>query len=288
MYEIIDKKLLAPNIYSLDILAPRVAKAALPGQFVIVIVDDNGERVPLTISDSDKEKGTVNIVIQTMGISSKKLVEKEIGDSINDLAGPLGKPSEFVHEDTKNLKGKKILLVGGGVGVAPLLPQAKWLKEKGVDLHIVMGYKNKDLIILEKEFKAISENLLIATDDGSYGFHGMVTHAIEELVSRGNEYDRCIIVGPMVMMKFASMTTKKFNIPTVVSLNPIMVDGTGMCGACRVTVGGETKFACVDGPEFDGHLVDFDEALRRQSQYKEEEIVMDHKHCKLTGGMVDE
>lgn len=288
MYEIVGKKLLAPKIYSLDISAPRVAKAALPGQFVIVIVDDNGERVPLTISDSDKEKETINIVIQTMGISSRKLADKEVGESINDLAGPLGKASEFVYEDIEKLKGKKILLVGGGVGVAPLLPQAKWLKEKGVDLHIVMGYKNKDFIILEEEFKNISENLLIATDDGSYGLHGLVTDAIEELVSRGNEYDRCIVVGPMVMMKAASMTTKKFKIPTVVSLNPIMVDGTGMCGACRVTVGGETRFACVDGPEFDGHLVDFDEALRRQGQYEEEEKEMDHKHCKLTGGMMDE
>lgn len=288
MYEIVDKKLLAPNIYSLDILAPRVSKAALPGQFIIVIVDDNGERVPLTICDSDKEKGTVNIVVQTMGSSSKKLVDKEIGDTINDLVGPLGKPSEFIYEDIEKLKGETILLVGGGVGVAPLFPQAKWLKEKGVDVHIVTGCRSKNLVILEEEFNKITKNVFMATDDGSYGFHGRVPDAIEELVNRGNHFDRCIIIGPMIMMKFAAMTTKKLNIPTVVSLNPIMVDGTGMCGACRVTVGGETKFACVDGPEFDGHLVDFDEALRRQKQYKKEEIEMemDHNHCKLTGGIL--
>ena len=288
MYEIVDKKLLAPNIYSLDILAPRVAKAALPGQFIIVIVDDNGERVPLTICDSDKEKGTVNIVVQAMGSSSKKLVDKEIGDNVNDFVGPLGKPSEFVYEDIEKLNGEKILLVGGGVGVAPLLPQAKWLKENGVDVHIVTGCRSKNLVILEEEFNKITKNVFMATDDGSYGFHGKIPDAIGELVNRGNHFDRCIIIGPMIMMKFAAMATKKLNIPTVVSLNPIMVDGTGMCGACRVTVGGETKFACVDGPEFDGHLVDFDEALRRQKQYKKEEIEMemDHNNCKLTGGIL--
>ncbi|OLS02978.1 sulfide/dihydroorotate dehydrogenase-like FAD/NAD-binding protein [Tissierella creatinophila] len=285
MYEIIGKQLLAPKIYSLDILAPRVAKSALPGQFVIVIVDDNGERIPLTICDSDKQKGTVNIVIQTSGASTKKLTDKEIGDTINDFVGPLGKPSEFIYEELENLKTQKILLVGGGVGVAPLLPQAKWLKERGVDVHIVTGSRNKEFIILEDRFREITQNLFIATDDGSYGFHGMVTHAIEELVNRGNHYDRCIAIGPMIMMKFTAMTTKKLNIPTVVSLNPIMIDGTGMCGACRVTVDKETKFACVDGPEFDGHLVDFDEALMRQSQYKEEEKEINHKHCRLTGGM---
>lgn len=285
MYKILDKKLLAPDIYSLDILAPRIVKAALPGQFVIIIVDDNGERIPLTICDVDKEKCTINVVIQTMGVSTNKLINKEIGGFISDCVGPLGKPSEFVYENIKELKKEKILLVGGGVGVAPLLPQVKWLKKMGIYVHVVIGFRNKKLVILENEFKQIAEKVLITTDDGSYGFHGMVTHGIEKLLSMGNYYDRCIIIGPMIMMKYASMTTKKFNIPTVVSLNPIMVDGTGMCGACRVTVGEETKFACVDGPEFDGHLVDFDEALRRQTQYKEEEIEMEHKHCELTGGM---
>ncbi len=288
MYKIMKKELLAPSIYSMDILAPRVAKAALPGQFIIIIVDEKGERVPLTICDSNPEKGTVNIVTQAMGASTKKLVAKEVGDYIQDFVGPLGTPSEFVNQDVEELKKKKILFAGGGVGVAPIYPQAKWMKERGIDFDIVTGSKNKDLVILEKEFAELTENLFIATDDGSYGFHGMVTHAIDELVeNQGKEYDLCIIIGPMIMMKFTAMTTKKHNIPTVVSLNPIMVDGTGMCGACRVTVGGETKFACVDGPEFDGHLVDFDEALRRQAQYKEEEIGSDHEYCELTEGMMN-
>lgn len=289
MYEIVGKNLLASSIYSMDILAPRVAKAALPGQFVIIIVDENGERIPLTICDSDKDKGTVTIVTQAMGSSTKKLVAKEIGECIKDFVGPLGKPSEFLNEDIEMLKQKKILLAGGGVGTAPLLPQAKWMKERGIDFDIVTGSKNKDLVILEEKFSKLTDNLFIATDDGSYGFHGMVTNAIEELVlNQGKKYDLCIIVGPMIMMKFTSMTTKKLGIPSIVSLNPIMVDGTGMCGACRVTVGGETKFACVDGPEFDAHLVDFDEALRRQGQYKEEEIKKDHEYCELVGGMTNE
>ncbi|MBC8591349.1 sulfide/dihydroorotate dehydrogenase-like FAD/NAD-binding protein [Wansuia hejianensis] len=287
MYKIVDKKLLAPNIYSMDILAPRVAKAALPGQFIIIIVDENGERVPLTICDSNPEKGTVNIVTQAMGSSTKKLVAKEVGDHIKDFVGPLGKPSEFIHEDIEDLKKKKILFAGGGVGVAPIYPQAKWLVERGVEVDIVTGSKNKDLVILEERFAELTENLFIATDDGSYGFHGMVTNAIDELVeNQGKKYDLCVIIGPMIMMKFTSMTTKKHGIPSIVSMNPIMVDGTGMCGACRVTVGGETKFACVDGPEFDAHQIDFDEALRRQAQYKEEEIKKDHEYCELTGGMM--
>lgn len=286
MYKIVGKKLLAPDIYSMDILAPRVAKAALPGQFIIIIVEDNGERVPLTICDSDPEKGTVNIVTQAMGSSTKKLVTKEVGDYVKDFVGPLGKPSEFIHEDIEELKKKKILFAGGGVGVAPIYPQAKWLVERGIDVHITTGSKNKDLVILEDKFAELTDNLFIATDDGSYGFHGMVTHAIEELVeNQGKEYDLCVIIGPMIMMKFTAMTTKKYKIPTVVSLNPIMVDGTGMCGACRVTIDGETKFACVDGPEFDGHKVDFDEALRRQGQYQVQEKEMDHEYCDLTKEM---
>ncbi len=288
MYKIVNKEQLASNICSMDILAPRVAKAALPGQFIIVIVNEGGERVPLTICDTDKEKGTVNIVTQCMGSSTKQLTSKEVGESIHDFVGPLGNPSEFIYEDIEELRKKHILLAGGGVGVAPLLPQAKWLHENGVKFDVVTGSKNKELVMFEEEFKALSDNVFIATDDGSYGFHGMVTHAIEELVKRGNHYDLCIIIGPMIMMKFTAMTTKKLGIPTIVSLNPLMVDGTGMCGACRVTIDGETKFACVDGPEFDGHLVDFDEALRRQTQYTEEEREKDEKYCKLTGGMTDE
>ncbi|MDR7870464.1 MAG: sulfide/dihydroorotate dehydrogenase-like FAD/NAD-binding protein [Tissierellaceae bacterium] len=289
MYEIVGKELLAPSIYSMDILAPRVAKAAQPGQFVIVIVDENGERVPLTICDFDVDKGTVTIVTQAIGKSTKKLVAKEVGEYIKDFVGPLGKPSEFVNEDIEELKKKNILFAGGGVGVAPIVPQAKWLKEKGINFTILTGSKNKDFVILEDKFSQLTDNLFIATDDGSYGFHGFVNSGIEELVvNQGKEFDFCVIIGPMIMMKFTSLTTKKLGLPSIVSLNPIMVDGTGMCGACRVTVGGETKFACVDGPEFDGHLVDWDEALRRQAQYKEEEIQKDHDYCELVGGMTNE
>mgnify|MGYP000937110527 CR=1 FL=1 len=286
MYLIIKKELLAPSIYSMDILAPRVAKAALPGQFVIIIVDKNGERIPLTICDSDIEKGTVTIVTQAIGASTKKLVKKEVGEYLKDVVGPLGKPSEFVNEDIEVLKKKKILFAGGGVGVAPIIPQAKWLKERGIDFDILTGSKSKEFIILEDKFSKLTKNLMIATDDGSYCFHGFVNSGIEELVvNQGKKYDLSIIIGPMIMMKFTSLTTKKLGLPSIVSLNPIMVDGTGMCGACRVTVGGETKFACVDGPEFDAHLIDWDEALRRQAQYKEEEIKKDHEYCELVGGM---
>ena len=282
MYKIVEKEILAPNIFSMDILAPRVAKSAKPGQFVIVIADETGERLPLTICDYDKEKGTVQIVVQSMGSSTKKLAKLEKGDSVKDFVGPLGIPSEFVEEDLEELKHKKMLFVAGGVGAAPVYPQVKWLKEHGVDVDVIVGAKNKDLVILEEKMKEVAGNLYICTDDGSYGFHGMVTKYIEELVNvQGKQYDICIAIGPMIMMKFVSLTTKNLNIPTVVSLNPIMVDGTGMCGACRVTVGNETKFACVHGPEFDGHLVDFDEALKRQGQYKTEEIQKDQKNCQI-------
>ncbi len=289
MYEIVHKELLAPSIYSMDILAPRVAKAALPGQFVIIIVDENGERVPLTICNSDADKGTVTIVTQAVGASSKKLVAKEVGEYIKDFVGPLGKPSEFVNENIEELKKKKILFAGGGVGVAPIIPQAKWLHEKGIDFDVVIGFKTKDIIILEEQFSEYAENLFIATDDGSYGFHGFVNSGIEDLVlKQGKEYDLVIIIGPMAMMKFTSLTTKRLGLKSIVSLNPIMVDGTGMCGACRVTIDGQTKFACVDGPEFEGDLVDWDEALRRQGQYKEEEAQNDHDYCGLVGGMTNE
>lgn len=281
MYKIIGKKLLAPNIYSMDIEAKRVAKAALPGQFVIVRVDENSERIPLTICDTNIEKGLVNIVIQSMGRSTKKLVALNIGDEIKDFTGPLGRPSELILRDMDELKNSKILFVAGGVGTAPIYPQVKWLYEKGVKVDIITGSKTRDSVILEEELRAISNQVFIATDDGSYGFHGMVTHAIDYLMEEGKKYDLCIAIGPMVMMKFTSLTTKKYNIPTIVSLNPIMVDGTGMCGACRVTVGGNTKFACVDGPEFDGHLVDFDEALNRQGQYRREEEEKNHHECEL-------
>ena len=281
MYKIVKKEVLAPNIFSMDVLAPRVAKSAQPGQFVIVIADETGERVPLTICDYDAEEGTVQIVVQAMGSTTKRMAVYEEGDSFQDFVGPLGVPSEYVNEDIEELKKKKILFVAGGVGTAPVYPQVKWLHEHGVEADVIMGAKTKDLVILEDKLKAVSGNLYVATDDGSYGFKGLVTAYIEELVNnQGKEYDLCVAIGPMIMMKFVAMTTKKLGIPTMVSLNPIMVDGTGMCGACRVTVGDETKFACVDGPEFDGHLVDFDEALRRQGQYKDEEII-ESDNCKL-------
>ena len=273
MYKIVEKKDLAPNIISMDILAPRVANSAQPGQFVIVIVDEEGERIPLTICNYDKEKGTVNIVIQAMGSSTKRIVALDEGDYLKDFVGPLGRPSDYVNEDIEEVKKQKILFVAGGVGAAPVFPQVRWFHEHGIDVDVIVGAKTKELIILEDEIKEVAGNLYIATDDGSYGFNGMVTGLIEELVvNQGKEYDLVISIGPMIMMKFVCLLTKKLGIKTVVSLNPIMVDGTGMCGACRVTVGNETKFACVDGPEFDGHLVDFDEALKRQAQYKKEEI----------------
>ena len=273
MYKIVRKKDLAPNIFEMDILAPRVANSAQPGQFVIVIADEEGERVPLTICDYDKEEGTVNIVVQPMGCSTKKLAALKEGDYVKDFVGPLGRPSDFVNEDIEELKKKKILFVAGGVGTAPVYPQARWFHEHGIDVDVIVGAKTKDLIILKDKIEAVAGNLYIATDDGSYGFNGMVTGMIEELVvNQGKHYDLVISIGPMIMMKFVCLLTEKLGIKTIVSLNPIMVDGTGMCGACRVSVGDETKFACVDGPEFDGHLVDFNEALRRQTQYKPEEI----------------
>lgn len=272
MFEIVEKKFLAPNIVSMDILAPRVAKAAKPGQFVIVVADDKGERVPLTICDYDTEKGTVNIVIQTIGASTKKISQLEKGDYLRDFVGPLGRSSDYVNEDLEEVKKRKYLFVAGGVGTAPVYPQARWFKENGIDVDVIIGAKTKELIILEDEMREVAGNLYVCTDDGSYGFNGMVTAMIEELVeNQGKKYDVIVAIGPMIMMKFVCLLTKKYGIKTIVSLNPIMVDGTGMCGACRVNVGGETKFACVDGPEFDGHLVDWDLALKRLAQYKKEE-----------------
>lgn len=272
MYRIVKKSLLAPNIYLMDIEAPRVAKSCYPGQFVIVKMDEKGERIPLTICDYDREKGTVTIVFQTLGQSTKVMATYEEGEAFADFVGPLGQPSEMVHEDLESLKAKKIMFIAGGVGTAPVYPQVKWLHEKGIKADVIVGAKTKDIVILEEEMKAVAGNLYIATDDGSSGFKGLVTDQLKDLVqNQGKKYDLVVAIGPMIMMKFVAMLTKELNIPTIVSLNPIMVDGTGMCGACRVTVGGEVKFACVDGPEFDGHLVNFDEAMRRQTMYKSEE-----------------
>ena len=271
MYKILKAQNLASNIFLMEVEAKRVAAAAQPGQFVIVKMDEKGERIPLTICDYDREKGTITIVVQTIGASTIRMQNLKAGDSFRDFVGPLGKPSEFVNEDIESLKKKKILFVGGGLGTAPVYPQVKWLHEHGVDADVIVGAKTKDLVILEKEMDEVAGNLYITTDDGSYKRKGMVTEVIKDLVEKGNKYDVCVAIGPMIMMKFVCLLTKDLGIPTIVSMNPIMVDGTGMCGACRLIVGDEVKFACVDGPEFDGHLVDFDQAMKRQNLYKTEE-----------------
>lgn len=268
MYKILEARELTTNIYLMEVEAKRIAKRCQPGQFIIVRMDEEGERIPLTICDYDREKGTITIVFQIVGAGTMKMAQLKAGDAFHDFVGPLGRPSEFVEEPLEGLKKKSILFVAGGVGTAPVYPQVKWLKEHGVEADVIVGAKTKDLLILEKEMEEVSGNLYITTDDGSYGRSGMVTQTIKDLVEEGRHYDVCVAIGPMIMMKFVCLMTKELNIPTVVSLNPIMVDGTGMCGACRVTVGGEVKFACVDGPEFDGHKVDFDQAMKRQQMYK--------------------
>jgi ferredoxin/flavodoxin---NADP+ reductase len=283
MYKIVEKRILAPNIYLMDVEAPRVAKSSKPGQFLIVKMHEKGERIPLTICDYDASKGTVTIVFQAMGTSTKEMALFEVGEYFADFVGPLGQPSEMVHEDLEELKNKKIMFIAGGVGTAPVYPQVKWLNQRGVKADVIVGSKNKEMLILEEEMKAVADNLYVCTDDGSYGFKGLVTDRLKQLVQEeGKHYDLVVAIGPMIMMKFVARLTKELGIHTIVSLNPIMVDGTGMCGACRVTVGGETKFACVDGPEFDGHLVDFDEAMRRQTMYKSEEAQeqfrKEHRH----------
>lgn len=271
MYKITKARKLADKIYLMDVVAPRVAKSCQPGEFLIVKTDEYGERIPLTICDYDRAAGTVTIVFQIVGASTEKMAALKEGDVFADVTGPLGRPSEFVHEDVAALKNKKYLFVAGGVGTAPVYPQVKWFKEHGIDVDVIVGAKNKELVILEDEMKAVAGNLYVTTDDGSYGRHGMVTKVIEDLVAEGKHYDVCVAIGPMIMMKFVCKLTKELGIHTIVSMNPIMVDGTGMCGACRLVVGDEVKFACVDGPEFDGHLVDFDQAMKRQQQYKTEE-----------------
>ncbi|NYC69533.1 sulfide/dihydroorotate dehydrogenase-like FAD/NAD-binding protein, partial [Clostridium beijerinckii] len=266
------KKELTNNIFSMDIEAPRVAKSAKPGQFIIIKNDEKGERIPLTIADYDQEKGTVTIVFQTVGKGTKQLAAFNEGDHVADFVGPLGVPSEFIHEDIEELKKKNFIFVAGGVGAAPVYPQVKWMHEHGIAVDVILGSRNKDLLIYEDKLKNAAGNLYVTTDDGSYEFKGTGSDMLKELVNnQGKSYDHAIIIGPMIMMKFTSMLTKELGIQTTVSLNPIMVDGTGMCGACRVTVGGEVKFACVDGPEFDGHLVNYDESMRRQAMYKTEE-----------------
>ncbi|MCM1263794.1 MAG: sulfide/dihydroorotate dehydrogenase-like FAD/NAD-binding protein [Butyrivibrio sp.] len=271
MYKILEAKELTTNIYSMVVEAKRVAKSCQPGQFIIVRMDEEGERIPLTICDYDREKGTVTIVVQVVGAETYRMSALKAGDSFHDFVGPLGCPSELINEEKESLQKKKILFVAGGLGTAPVYPQVKWLHENGVNADVIVGAKTKDLLIMEEEMKAVAGNLYITTDDGSYGRSGMVTNTIQELVNEGKKYDVCIAIGPMIMMKFVCKLTKELNIPTIVSMNPIMVDGTGMCGACRLTVDGEVKFACVDGPEFDGHKVDFEQAMKRQQLYRTEE-----------------
>ncbi|MDO4302664.1 MAG: sulfide/dihydroorotate dehydrogenase-like FAD/NAD-binding protein [Bacillota bacterium] len=268
MYKILETKELAANIFYMVVEAKRVAKACKPGQFVIVRTDEHSERIPLTICDYDTERGTITIVFQIVGAGTQIMSSLKAGDSFHDFVGPLGCPSEFVGEDLETLKTKKMLFVAGGVGTAPVYPQVKWLHQHGIKADVIIGAKTRDLLILEEEMKEVAGNLYVTTDDGSYGRSGMVTQTISDLVNEGKHYDVCVAIGPMIMMKFVCKLTKELDIPTIVSLNPIMVDGTGMCGACRVTVGGKVKFACVDGPEFDGHQVNFDEAMQRQQIYK--------------------
>lgn len=272
MYKIVKKETLANNIYLMDIEAPRVAKHCYPGQFVIVKMDEKGERIPLTVCDYDRKAGTVTIVFQVVGASTQIMAEYKEGDAFRDFVGPLGCKSELIDEDPEELKKKNILFVAGGVGTAPVYPQVKWMKEQGYNVDCIIGARNKDLIILEEQMKKVAANTYVCTDDGSYGFKGNVNDQIKDLVNnQGKKYDLVVAIGPVIMMKFVSLLTKELGIKTIVSMNPIMVDGTGMCGACRLTVGGEVKFACVDGPEFDGHLVDFDESMKRQQMYKTEE-----------------
>lgn len=286
MFKIVEKRQLAENIFQMKIAAERVARAALPGQFVIVRATENGERIPLTIADYDTEAGTVTIVTQTIGMSTRKICALNEGDSLVDFAGPLGRPSEFVHMPLEELRKRKYLFVAGGVGTAPVYPQVKWLHEHGVECDVIIGAKSKNMLIYTEDMAKIA-NVHIATDDGTEGFKGMVTGLMKELVEvEGRKYDECVCIGPMIMMKFVCLTTKPWNLQTTVSLNALMVDGTGMCGACRVSVGGKTLFTCVDGPEFDGHLVDFDEAIRRQGMYRNQErtALENHEHkCKCYG-----
>ena len=263
MFEIVDKRVLNSSVTSLTVKAPFIAAKAKPGQFVIVRIDEVGERIPLTVSDFDRATGTVTIVVQAVGYTTKKLVKLNKGDFLSDVAGPLGLPTEFGSP-------KRAIIVGGGVGCAIAYPQAKALHNMGVDVTVIAGFRSKDIVILEDEMKAVSNNLYITTDDGSYGEKGLVTDVLKRLLD-GGEYDLVIAIGPVIMMKFVSLTTKPYGVKTLVSLNPIMIDGTGMCGGCRVTVGGKIKFACVDGPDFDGHEVDFDELMRRNTLFREEE-----------------
>ena len=286
MYKIVLKEMLTPTICRMKVEAPRLASSARPGQFLIIRADERGERIPLTISDYDREEGTVTIVTQKIGASTSEICSYEVGDSFADVVGPLGIPSDFTEMTDEELKSRRYVFIAGGVGTAPVYPQVKLLHERGVSVDVIIGAKNKDLLIYKDEMASVCDNLYICTDDGSDGFKGLVTAMLEKLVTEdGNKYDQAVAIGPMIMMKFATLTCRKLGLPVIVSLNTLMVDGTGMCGACRVTVGGKVRFACVEGPEFDGYLVDFDEAMRRQRMYNNEERdANDHHVCRIGRG----
>lgn len=294
MYPILKKEKLADKIFLMEICAPRVAAKCLPGQFIIAKMDEKGERIPLTICDYDREKGTITIVFQTVGASTMRMACMNEGEAFEDFVGPLGVASELCQE--KNLeetRKKKIVFIAGGVGTAPVYPQVKWLKEHGIESTVIMGSRTKDLLFFVDRMREVATELCVTTDDGTYGFHGMGTNQLQKLVDEGKQFNWCVAIGPMIMMKFVCKLTKELEIPTVVSMNPVMVDGTGMCGGCRLIVGDEVKFACVDGPEFDGHKVDFDLAMARAAQYRTEEgrakLALEegathHGGCGLCGG----
>lgn len=286
MYEIITKEMLTPTICRMKVNAPMLARAAQPGQFLMVLPEEKGERIPLTISDYDPEEGRVTIVTQKIGASTSDILSFEPGESFRDVAGPLGHPSEFVSFSPEQLSESRYIFIAGGVGTAPVYPQAKWLHSRGAKVDVIIGAKTKDILIYKEEMASVCDNLFICTDDGSEGFHGMVTALLEKLVrEEGRSYTMAVAIGPMIMMKFTTLTAVRLGLPITVSLNTLMVDGTGMCGACRVSVAGKTRFACVEGPEFNGAEVDFDEAMRRQGQYKTEEAeaLKNHK-CRIGRG----
>ena len=283
MYRIVRKEILTPIITLMEVEAPRLASSAQPGQFLIVRADEEGERIPLTVCDYNREKGTVTIVTQAVGASSKEICALEEGECFTDVVGPLGQPSEFIHLPDEELKKMSFVFIAGGLGTAPVYPQAKYFHEKGAKVDVIIGAKTADMLILEDEMAKVCDNLYICTDDGSKGYKGLVTTKLEELVAEGKGYTQAVAIGPMIMMKFVTLSAKKSNLPLVVSLNTLMVDGTGMCGACRVTVAGKVRFACVEGPEFNAYDVDFDEAMRRQAMYRCKEMEEDHK-CKIGRG----
>lgn len=284
-FEITKRKDLAPAIVLMEVNCPRLAAVAMPGQFLIVVPDEHGERIPLTVCDIDRQAGTVTIVIQAIGHSTRKICCLSEGDCFRDVVGPLGNPSELVGKTDEELSKMNIVFIAGGLGAAPVYPQVKYLSERGIKPHVIIGAKTRELVIMEEDFRKITPNVHIATDDGSYGFHGLVTDVLKSLVENGQKFDLSVAIGPMIMMKFAVLTAKSLGIPAIVSLNSMMVDGTGMCGACRVSVGGKTRFACVEGPEFDGYEVDFDLAMRRGGMYRtiEQRINEKDHNCKIGG-----